>query len=146
MKIRPRLTGCFRENLRLKHRSSWQLFTKGTRGKKYLLKRYLPILPDRVLETLYSVFESDRTGTFSFNNTILIQMNLVTRKPVFGVWDQVRFKPASWRLEILNIETRGIILSRQWTTKGLIRRRGCAGWSAPLLFAYGKKQVFSWRG
>ena len=29
-----------------------------------------------------------------------------------------------------------ITLSRQRTTKALIRLRGCAGWSAPLLFAY----------
>ena len=28
------------------------------------------------------------------------------------------------------------MLSRQRTTKALIRLRGCAGWSAPLLFAY----------
>ena len=39
-------------------------------------------------------------------------------------------------LEISDIETRGIILSRQRTTKALI----CAGWSAPLLFAYGKNR------
>ena len=32
-----------------------------------------------------------------------------------------------------------------WTTKALIRLRGCAGWSAPMLFAY-DKQVFSWCG
>ena len=30
----------------------------------------------------------------------------------------------------------GIILSKRRTTKALIRLRGCAGWSAPLLFAY----------
>ena len=30
--------------------------------------------------------------------------------------------------------------------KALIRLRGCPGWSAPLLFAYGIKQVFSWCG
>ena len=41
------------------------------------------------------------------------QMSLVTRKPVFGVCDQLRLKPAcsatetSQRLEISNIETRG---------------------------------------
>ena len=28
----------------------------------------------------------------------------------------------------------------------LIRLRGCTGWSAPLLFTFGIKQVFSWRG
>ena len=58
-----------------------------------------------------------------------------------GVSDQVRLKlacsatEASMRLEILVTETRDITLSRQRTTKALIRLRGCAGWSAPLLFA-----------
>ena len=52
-------------------------------------------------------------------------LSLVTRKPVLGVSDQVRLKPAcsasetSWRLEISDIETRGIILSRQRTKKAL---------------------------
>ena len=70
-------------------------------------------------------------------------MSLVMRKPVFGVFDQVRPKPdcssteTNWSLEILDIEIRGIILSRKWTIETLIRLRGCAGWSAHLLFAYG---------
>ena len=34
-------------------------------------------------------------------------------------------------------EHQKIKLSRKRTTKALIRLRGCAGWSAPLLFAYG---------
>ena len=44
----------------------------------------------------------------------------------------------SWQeaWKILVTETTYIILSKQWTTKVLIRLRGCAGWSAPLLFAY----------
>ena len=69
-------------------------------------------------------------------------MSLITRKPVFGVC-QVRHKQnctateARWRLEISDIETRDIILSRQWTTKVLIRLGRCAGWSAPLFFPYG---------
>ena len=55
------------------------------------------------------------------------------RKPVFGVSDQVRHKPAcaateaSQGLEISDIETRDNILSRQQTTKVLIRLRECAG-------------------
>ena len=87
-------------------------------------------------------------------------MSLFTTKPVFGVCDQVSLKPAcsateaSYSLGILNLASIGIILSRQRTTKVLIRLRGCAGWSAYLLFAYGKKkkkqqkkkQVSSWRG
>ena len=67
-----------------------------------------------------------------------------------GDSDKARHKPAyaateaSMRLEILVKETRHITLSRQQTTKVLIRLRGCAGWSAPLLFAYGIRHVFSW--
>ena len=70
-------------------------------------------------------------------------MSLVTRKPVFGVFDQGRLKPVCsatevrWRFEISDIETRGIILSRKQTPKALIRLRRCAGRSAPLMFAYG---------
>ena len=69
--------------------------------------------------------------------------SLVARKPVFGLSDLDRLKSVcavtetGQRLENTGIETRGIILSMQRTTKALIRLRGCAGWSAPLLFAYG---------
>ena len=74
-----------------------------------------------------------------------------TTKRVFGVCDQVRLKPvcstteASWSLEISDLASLGITLSRQRTTKVLIRLRGCTGWSRPLLFAYGRI-VFSWCG
>ena len=37
-------------------------------------------------------------------------------------------------------------LCKQRTTKALIRLRGCAGWSAPLLFAYDIRLLFSWPG
>ena len=49
-------------------------------------------------------------------------------------------------LEILAKESRDIILSKQRTTKALIRLRGCAGWSAPLLFAYNIRHILSCRG
>ena len=39
---------------------------------------------------------------------------------------------------MLHIETTDIILSKQRIKEALIRLRGCAGCSAPLLFAYGK--------
>ena len=39
-----------------------------------------------------------------------------------------------------------VILSKQQTTKVLIRLPGCAGWSMPLLFAYGIRHVFAWPG
>ena len=79
-------------------------------------------------------------------------MSLVTRKPVFGMFDHVRLKPAcsaietSLSLEISAIASRGIIVSRQRTAKALIRLHSCAGWSAPILFTYGTKQVFLWLG
>ena len=37
-------------------------------------------------------------------------------------------------------------LSNKWITKALISLRGCAGWSAPVLFANLRRQVFSRRG
>ena len=76
-------------------------------------------------------------------HVLVIYLSLVTRKPVFGVCDQVRLKPACsaeetrYRLEVSDIETEDNILSRHRTTRVLIRLRGCAGWSAPLLFAHG---------
>ena len=39
-----------------------------------------------------------------------------------------------------------MILSKKRITKALIRLRGCAGWSAPVLFASPRRQVFSRRG
>ena len=62
--------------------------------------------------------------------------SLVTRKPVFRVCDQLRLKPAcsatdtSLGLEISAIASRGIILSREQTTKALIILCGCACWSS----------------
>ena len=38
-----------------------------------------------------------------------------------------------------------MLISEKRTTKALIRLRGCAGWSAPLLFANLRRQVFSLR-
>ena len=43
----------------------------------------------------------------------------------------------SYSLEMMDLASIHIILSRQRTTKMKIRLRGCAGWSASLLFAYG---------
>ena len=39
-----------------------------------------------------------------------------------------------------------MILCNKGITKKLIRLRGCAGWSAPLLFAHHRRQVLSRRG
>ena len=75
-------------------------------------------------------------------------MSLVSRKPVFGVFDQVRLKPvcsATEASESHEFATGDVILSKQRITKTLIRLCGCADWSAVLLFAY-IKMVFSWCG
>ena len=74
------------------------------------------------------------------------------RKPVFGVSHKVRFQPAcsatgtSWKILISLVARFDMVLSKKPITKALIRLRGYAGWSAPLLFAYSRRQVFSWRG
>ena len=60
-------------------------------------------------------------------------MSHIMRKSVFGISDQVRLKPAcsatetSYGLGIVTVASVGIILSRQQTTKALIRLCRCAG-------------------
>ena len=69
------------------------------------------------------------------------------RKPVFRVPDKVNFKPAcsatetSYKIKILLVASLNMILSNKRITKALIRLRGCAGWSAPLLFPYPQRQI-----
>ena len=53
---------------------------------------------------------------------------------------------ASKILGISETATIGIKPSWKRTIKALIRHREYAGWSTPLLFAYDKRQVFSWYG
>ena len=77
------------------------------------------------------------------NKVCALHIQATSRENVSsGIFDQVRFKPAcsatesSYSLEILDLVSIGITLSRQRKTKMLIRLRACAGWFAPLLFAY----------
>ena len=76
-------------------------------------------------------------------------MGLVARKPVFGVSDKVCFKPvssaieASWKFEISPVANLHMILSKKGITEALIRLRERAGWSAPVLFANPRRQIFS---
>ena len=77
-------------------------------------------------------------------------LGLDATKPSFGVSDKARLKPDSSATETLNIEISPIassdmMRSNKRITKTLIRLRGCAGWSAPLLFANRRRQVFSRR-
>ena len=79
-------------------------------------------------------------------------MGFVARKPVFGVSDKVRLKSVSLgtetsqKIEILLVASLDMILSNERITKALIRLRGCAGWSAPLLFIKPRSLGFSCRG
>ena len=65
---------------------------------------------------------------------------------------QLRFKPAcsatetSSKNEISLVASLDIVLYKTRITKALIRLRGCAGWSAPVLFANPRRQVFSRQG
>ena len=76
-------------------------------------------------------------------------ISLVTRKPVFGVFDQVRLKPAcaateaSKRLEISDID---ITISRQRITKGSDQTARMSRLICSFVVSIWHKQVFSWRG
>ena len=79
-------------------------------------------------------------------------MGLDARKPVFGVSDKARPETVSSAIEtskkteISLVASLDVILFEKRITKALIRLRGCAGWSALLLFANPRRQVFSRRG
>ena len=74
-------------------------------------------------------------------------MSHIMRKCVFGHFRPGKFQTSLQKLaRTLDRASIHIKLSKQRTTKVLIRLRGCAGWSAPLLFAYGIRHVFAWPG
>ena len=68
-------------------------------------------------------------------------MGLDATKPVFGVSDEARLKPVSsatetsQKIELSFVASLDMVLSKKRITKAVIRLRGCAGWSAPVLFA-----------
>ena len=78
-------------------------------------------------------------------------MSHATTKHVFGSFRPGQTQTGSHMvqplklacLEIWAIKSRDIKLSKQRTTKALIRLCSCTGWSAPLLFAYDIRHIFS---
>ena len=74
---------------------------------------------------------------------------LFVTKPIFGVSEKARLKPissatdTSYKTEISHVANFDIVLYKTRITKALIRLRGCAGWSAPVLFANPRRQVSS---
>ena len=79
-------------------------------------------------------------------------MCLNARKPVFRVSEKARLKPVSSAIETSEnsekslVASLDMILSKKRITKALIRLRGCAGWSVPVLFTNPQRQVFSRQG
>ena len=77
-----------------------------------------------------------------------LYLGLVATKPVFGVSDNVRFKAAcsatetSQKSEVLLVASLDMVLYKARIAKALIRLRGCADWSAPVLFANPRRQAF----
>ena len=69
-----------------------------------------------------------------------------------GGFDKECFKPVSsaketsLKIEISPAASLHMILSKEQNKKSLIRLRGCAGWSAPVLFTNPRRQGFSRRG
>ena len=102
------------------------------------------VIPNAVDATMFVPDPSKRTpGKGRY------KMGLDATKPVLGVSKKARLKPVSsatdtsLKIEILLVASLNMILSNKRITKALIRLRGCAGWSAPLLFATHRRQVFS---
>ena len=60
-------------------------------------------------------------------------MGLNVKKPVFRISDEERLNPISSATVVVSLD---MILSKKQITKVLISLHRCAGWSAPLLFAY----------
>ena len=81
----------------------------------------------------------------------LIILGLVATKPVFGVSDKAGLKPVysvtetGWKIESSPVASLNMLLSEKRITKAVIRLRGCAVWSTPLLFAYLRRKGFSRR-
>ena len=72
----------------------------------------------------------------------LVLLRSILYEPVFGGFGQLRFNlvcsstDVSYKPEISDIEIRCIVLSRQGTTKTLIRLCRCTGLSVSFLFTY----------
>ena len=60
--------------------------------------------------------------------------------------NEIQTSLLSYRDYVEIVVSLDMILSKKRITKALIRLRGCAGWSAPLLIANRQRQVFSRRG
>ena len=91
-----------------------------------------------------------QTAVMSLKKLLLIGRH--RNKSVFRISDKASSKPVSsatettQKNEILLVASLDMLLSKTRITKALIRLHGCAGWSAPVLFANPSRQVFSRQG
>ena len=82
------------------------------------------------------------------NSGHIHDIEMVVRKPIFEICDQIGHRTAcsatdtSWNVKIICVVGLDIILCRTPKTKVLIRLCRCAVWSAPLLIANHRRQVF----
>ena len=103
----------------------------------------------RMVKRMSSTQESVMVSNAALTRMIWLpqrhKMDLVAREPVFRVSDKASLKPFSsaTEIEISPVLSLHIILSIKRMAKALISLRGCAGWSAPVLFANPWRQVFS---
>ena len=79
-------------------------------------------------------------------------LGLVVRKRVFGFPTRscsnmpAQIQRLAKKMNFSLVASLDMILAKKGITKALIRLCGCAGWSAPLLFAHNHRQVFSYCG
>ena len=94
-----------------------------------------------LMRCLLRIFAEEQSTRYNFG--------LVATKTVFGVSDKARLKPVSsatetsQNVEISPVASQDMILFNKRITMALIRLRVCAGWSALVLFANPRRQVFS---
>ena len=121
---------------------------------KFLMVWALVLMADFILEFRFeylwpfwllmrSVYDS-----FKFQGLVSSNLGLGATKPVYRVSDKSRLKlvssatETSYKIKISLVASLDMIVSKKQITKALICLRGCAGWSAPLLFANPRRQDF----
>ena len=116
------------------------------------LIRWLPRKPADLDQHCFLVNLGSAGQGFKIQQILRVNIGLVARKSVFGVSPKASFKPVSsateisWKIEISTVASLHTMPFKKRITKALIRLRGCAGWSAPVLFANPRRQVFLRQG
>ena len=99
-----------------------------------LVMWHTPYYHSPIRWSLHMKFGFNRPRVRSLINNLHLWHSLKLRVLIW-LTDSTNFDETTYSFEISTLASRGIILSRHQTTK-MLRLRGCAGWSATLLFAY----------